>query len=334
MKKFVFALAAGLAAMPVAAVAETVTLNNCGQSIHFDQAPDRVVSVGQAATEILYALDLGDRVKGTGVWFTDVLDEFKTVNGQVERLADNDPSFESVLAKKPQLVAAQYEWHVGPKGTVGTRAQFQDLGIATYILPTDCVGKDNATGGDGTRSQAFDTGLIHQSVRELAQIFRVEEKGEALVSELKSREKSAQERVAALKLDDLSAVFWFSSPAKIDADPYVAGRNGAPGYIMDKLNVRNVIESDEEWPTVGWETIARANPSVIVLARMTRRRHPADDHEKKLEFLKNDPVTSQMDAVKNNRIIILDAHAMDPTIRTIGAIELLADKLAAFGLAG
>jgi len=101
---------------------------------------------------------------------------------------------------------------------------------------------------------------------------------------------------------------------------------------MDALGLRNTIESDEEWPVVSWETIARANPSVIVLAKMDRRRFEADDYEKKIAFLKSDPVTSQMEAVRNNRIIVLDAHAMDPSIRNVDALETLAEGLPKLGL--
>ncbi|MVX50747.1 ABC transporter substrate-binding protein, partial [Rhodobacter sphaeroides] len=111
-----------------------------------------------------------------------------------------------------------------------------------------------------------------------------------------------------------------------------AGRKGPPGYMMAALGLRNVVESDEEWPTVSWESIARANPSVIVLARMERRRFPADDVEKKLDFLKSDPVTREMEAVRAGRIVVLDAHAMDPSIRNVDALETLADALPALGL--
>jgi iron complex transport system substrate-binding protein len=127
-------------------------------------------------------------------------------------------------------------------------------------------------------------------------------------------------------------VFWFSS-ADMNIDPYVAGRKGGPAYMLDKLGIRNIVESDEEWPVVGWETIAKANPTLIVIAKMDRRRFPADDFEKKLEFLKSDPVASQMDAVKNNRIVVMDAHAMDATMRTVSGIEVLADALVDQGIA-
>ncbi|NKX74625.1 ABC transporter substrate-binding protein [Rhodobacteraceae bacterium R_SAG3] len=329
--KFLLASALCATGLGLAAQADTtypLTLENCGSEVTFDKAPETTVTVGQAATEVLYALGLGEKVTGTSVWFTKVLPEFEELNAGVERLADNDPSFESVVAKRPGLVSVQYEWHVGPQGIVATREQFSDLGIPTYVLPADCVGKDNTKGSDGTRLEMYEMSSVYRGIEEMAQIFNAPERGTELVASLKARETAAIETAKALDLTDSSAVFWFSS-AEMDIDPYVAGQAGAPAYMMEALGLRNVIESNEEWPTVSWETIARANPSVIVVARMERRRFEADDVEKKLEFLRTDPVASQMDAVKNNRIVILDAHAMDPSIRNISALETLAEALPA-----
>lgn len=326
------ALCSACLALPAAAqTTYPLTLDNCGVTLTFDSAPDSAVTVGQAATEILYALGLADRVKGTSVWFSDVLPEYRAVNAAIPRLADNDPSFEAVVAQKPGLVAVQYEWHVGPQGSVATRDHFADVGIPTYVLPADCWNKDNSSGSDGTRTAMFEMASVHAGITELSRIFGQPDTGAALVADLQSREAAAIETARALKLTDASALFWFSSP-EMAADPFVAGRKGPPGYMMEKLGLRNVIESDEEWPTVSWETIARANPSVIVIARMDRRRFEADDFESKLAFLKSDPVTSQMEAVKNDRIVVLDAHAMDPSIRNVAALEALVAALPAFGL--
>ncbi|WP_200372095.1 ABC transporter substrate-binding protein [Rhodovibrio salinarum] len=335
-------LAAAAVAVPLAMTAAgaaqaadtsyPLSLDNCGREISFDSPPQRVVSLGQAGTEMLYALGLGDKVVGTAVWFNPVLDRFEKINQQVERLADNDPSFESVVAKRPELVTSQFEWHVGPQGIVGTREQFAELGISTYILPTDCVGKDNTTGGDGTRNVQVTTDLIHRTVGELARIFDVPEAGDEVIADLKTRERDARQQVERIELDqDVSAVVWFSS-AEMDIDPYVAGQNGAPAYMLKQLGIRNVIDSNEEWPTVGWETIAQKNPTIIVIARMDRRRFPADDYKRKLEFLKTDPVTRHMDAVQQDRIVIMDAHAMQPTLRLVNGLETLADAVESYEL--
>lgn len=306
-----------------------LTLENCGQSLTFAKSPGNAVTIGQAGTEILYSLGLGERLAGTSLWFSHVLPEFEAQNAKVPRLADNDPSFESVINKRPGLVAVQFEWMVGQQGVVGTRKQFHDLNIPTYIMPTDCEGKDNLVGADGTRLQPFQIDSLYKSINQLAQIFDVQDKGDALVADLQKRLAAAVAGAEQRQAKDISALFWFSSP-DMDLDPYVAGQKGVADYMMKSLGLRNVVESSEEWPSVGWETLAKANPTVLVLARMDRRRFPADDVEKKLEFLRNDPVAKHMDAVKNGRIVIIDADGMQASLRMITGIETLAKAVDEF----
>ncbi len=329
-------LAVALAVLPAGAAqaAETtypLTINSCGHEITFKQAPARTVSVGQSTTEVLYLLGVADKVVGTALWIGPVLKGYEDANAKVERLADNDPSFEAVVGKRPDLVTTQFQWQIGPEGVVGTPEQFAELGIPVYTSPADCMGKDNSGGGDGVRKSVFTMDLIYQEVRDLAKIFNLQDRGEEVVADLKKREEAARAKIASAN-GKISAVFWFSS-AELDIDPYVAGRNGAPGYIMSALGLKNVIESDEEWPTVGWETIAKANPSVIVAGKMDRRRFPADDVAVKLKFLATDPVASIMPAVKAAHVFEMDAQAMNPTIRTIEGIETLAEAISTAGLA-
>ncbi|MFJ4349784.1 ABC transporter substrate-binding protein [Pseudomonas sp. NPDC089428] len=318
-------LLAGLSLTGLAQAAAThypLTLDNCGTAQTFTQAPERAVTIGQAGTEMLYALGLGDKLAGTSLWYNNVLPEYQAQNAQVPRLADNEPSFEAVVGKRPQLVAVQFEWMVGAQGAVATREQFSELNIPTYLLPSDCEGKDNLVGADGTRLQAFQIESIYKSVSQLAEIFDVQDHGAALNADLKARLDSAKQQLSGKDLSNTSALFWFSS-ADLGIAPYVAGRQGVADFMLRTLGVRNVVESTEEWPTVGWETLAKANPTWLIIARMDRRRYPADDYQKKLEFLHSDPVTKHMDAVKNNRIIILDADAMQAGIRLFRGLQTL-----------
>ncbi|MDD1967692.1 ABC transporter substrate-binding protein [Pseudomonas putida] len=300
-----------------------LTIDNCGVPLTFAHVPHKAVTIGQAATEMLYSLGLSQQVVGTSLWFNQVLAQYQDANSKIERLADNAPSFESVIGKRPDFVPVQFEWMVGPQGAVGTRQQFADLKIPTYILPSDCEGKDNLVGADGTRLQAFNIDTLYKSIAQQAEIFDVQDRGQALIVEYKARLGKAVEQAKNHDSKNASAVFWFSSP-DLNAAPFVAGRKGIPNFMLDTLGMRNIVESDEEWPTVGWETIAKANPTILVIARMDRRRFPADDHEKKLAFLRSDPVTRNMDAVKNNRIVIMDASAMESSVRLFDGIEQLA----------
>ncbi|WP_410481768.1 ABC transporter substrate-binding protein [Pseudomonas plecoglossicida] len=323
-------LLAGLGLSGLAQAAAThypLTVDNCGKPQTFAQAPERAVTIGQAGTEILYALGLGDKLAGTSLWFNNVLPEYQAQNAKVPRLADNEPSFEAVLGKRPQLVTVQFEWMVGAQGAVGTREQFDELNIPTYLLPSDCEGKDNLVGADGTRLQAFQVSSIYKSVSQLAEIFDVQARGIALNAELKGRLDSAKAQLAGTDLSATTALFWFSS-ADLHIDPYVAGRQGVADFMLRTLGVRNVVASSEEWPTVGWETLAKANPTWLIIARMDRRRYPADDYQNKLAFLRSDPVTRNMDAVKHDRIIILDADAMQAGIRLFSGLQTLSAAFA------
>ena len=193
--------------------------------------------------------------------------------------------------------------------------------MPVYTAPADCA-KDNEDGGDGVRKGMFDIAMVYQEVSDLAKIFDVQDKGDELIASLKAREAAAKDKIAGMD-KNVSAVFWFSS-ADLQLDPYVAGKFGPAAWIAQTLGVKNVIDSAEEWPTVGWETIAKASPSVIVLGEMSRRRFPADDWQVKLEYLP---------AVKENHLPVVDVQTMNAGIRTIDGVEKLADALVEYGLA-
>ncbi|OWV74322.1 ABC transporter substrate-binding protein [Rhizobium sp. R634] len=321
----------GLAAPGLAATQYPLTISNCGKEVTFRKAPSKIVSIGQGMTEILFSLGLAEKIAGTAVWVGPVLPQYAEANKGIKRLADNDPSFESVVGQEPDLVAAEFEWHVGAQGSVGKREQFEDLGINTYLSPADCVAKVNADGGDGVRKELFTMELIYREIAELSEIFDVKERGDALITELKKREADAVASISGAAGKNLPVVFWFSSK-EVNGDAFIAGKNGAPAYILKAIGARNVVTTEEEWPLVGWETISEANPAVIVLATMDRRRYAADDPAVKIDFLNKDPVTRELDAVKNRRFVMMDAQSMNPTIRTIDGIETLAKGIKSFGL--
>lgn len=332
----VLALAGLLVLSPAAWADPTqypLTIRNCGVEITFAKTPRRAVAIGQSSTEILLSLGLADRIVGTAVWFGPVTKEYEAANARIPRLADNDPSFESVVGKEPELVTAQFEWHVGPQGSVGTRDQFAALGIPTYVSPADCVEKDNSGGGDGVRKQLFTMDLVYQEIRDLARIFDVADRGEALVADLQKREAAAIASVAGAKLDNVPVMFWFSSK-EVAGEAFVAGKNGVPAWILQQLGARNVITTEEEWPLVSWERIAAANPAIIVMAEMSRRRYAADDTAVKLNFLATDPVASQLEAVKDKHFVVMDVQAMQPSIRAVDGIEAVARGIKSFGLGG
>nr|WP_203622017.1 ABC transporter substrate-binding protein [Streptomyces anulatus] len=304
-----------------------VTIENCGRTVTVKAPPERAVSVDQGSTEILLSLGLADRLAATATWTDPVMKGLEKANAGVERIAENRPSSEKVLDKEPDFVSASFTSTLA-KGGVAPREQFERLGVPTYISPADCAGKDNSGGGDGARTAPLTMDSVYTEVRELARVFGVPERGDALVKKLRARVDKATEGVDA---SNASLLYWFSDSKA----PYLAGCCGAPGVITEELGAKNVFDdTHDEWPQISWETVADRNPDVLVIGDLTRTAQTAESAAKKIEFLESDPVTRTMDAVKNRRYVLLSGQAMNPTIRTVEGLERVAAGLRGFGLAG
>ncbi|MET9778106.1 ABC transporter substrate-binding protein [Streptomyces sp. NPDC006367] len=311
-------------AAPAGAAGYPRTVDNCGHQIRITAPPRRAVSLNQGTTEILLALGLADRMAGTATWTDPVMKGLEKANAQVPRLADDMPSFETVLDAEPDFVAASFASTLGRGGVVG-RERFAELGVPAYLSPSDCAGKDNSGDGDGVRAEPLTMDTVYGEVRDLARVFGVEERGEKLVADLESRVARA---TAGVDASGVTLMYWFAN----SASPYMAGCCGAPGVITRAVGARNAMDdTHEEWPQVGWETVADRDPDVLVVGDLTRRQQTAETAAKKIEFLESDPVTRNMTAVREKRYVLLSGQAMNPTIRTVEGIERVAAALRASG---
>ncbi|WP_152888873.1 ABC transporter substrate-binding protein [Streptomyces adustus] len=304
-----------------------VTLDNCGHKVTLKSAPKRAVSLNQGTTEILLSLGLADRMAGTATWTDPVMKGLENADASVPRLADNNPSFEKVLDAEPDFVTASFVSTLG-KGGVAEREQFEKLGVPTYVSPSDCsAGKDNDSGGDGSRSEPLTLDAVYGEVRDLARAFGVEERGEKLVASLKQRVSTA---TAGLHASDVSLMYWFAN----SQSPYLAGCCGAPGAITRAVGAKNAFaDTHDEWPQINWETVADRDPDVIVIGDLTRKQQTAETAQAKIRFLESNPATRNLTAVKKKRYVLLSGQAMNPTIRTIEGIEQVAAGLRDFGFA-
>jgi len=303
-----------------------LTLTDCGQKVTLKSAPKRVVSLNQGTTEILLSLGLADRIAGTATWTDPVLKGLEKANATVPRLADNNPSFEKALDAEPDFVTASFVSTLG-KGGVATREQFEKLGVPTYASPSDCAGKDNDSGGDGSRSTPLTLDIVYGEIRDLSRAMGVKKRGDKLVAQLKARVTKA---TTGLDASGTSLMYWFANAQS----PYLAGCCGAPGAITRAVGAKNAFsDTHDEWPQINWETVADRDPDVIVLGDLTRKSQTAETAKAKIHFLETDAATRNLTAVKKKRYILLSGQAMNPSIRTVEGIEQVAAGLRDFGLA-
>ncbi|GAA0485006.1 ABC transporter substrate-binding protein [Paractinoplanes deccanensis] len=266
----------------------------------------------QNATEILLSLGLGDRMAGTSYQTDPVLPSLKTAYDGVPVLAKLYPSREKVLEARPDFVYSTFtSAYAGD--AAGPRADLAKLRVPAYLSRFACEKDPAAFGFDG----------LFAEIEEVATLFGVPERGQRLVAEQRAKLD------AALKGEhgDTSLLWYYSGTST----PYVAGPGGVPAAVTEKLGARNVYaDAKQTWPAGAWEQIAARNPDVIVLADLTRGGD-GDSARSKIDFLRKNPVTSKLDAVRAGRFITVPGSSMDPSVRSVSAAEQVGAGLAELG---
>ncbi|MEV5652661.1 ABC transporter substrate-binding protein [Nocardia sp. NPDC052254] len=301
-----------------------LTIQNCGRAVTVEAPPRRAVSLNQGSTEILLSLGLADRMAGTATWTDPVRADLADANAKVPRLAENQPSLEAVLGAEPDFVAASFGGTLGTGG-VADRDRFDQLGVPNYLSPTDCEGRTSSVNADGGRTEPLRIDSVYTEIRQLAAIFDVSDRGETLIASLQRRLDAA---TAATKNSGVRLAFWFSDIRT----PYMAGCCGSSGIIADATGTSNVFaDTTDEWPQVGWESVADRDPDALVLADLSRRTIDGDGLDSKIAFLQSHPVTQRMAAVREKRFVVVNGADLNPSLRTVDGVEKVAAALAQWG---
>ena len=286
------------------------SIDNCGTTlVGSGKAPQRVVTIKSTSTEMLLALGLGGRIVGSAFQDGPVPQEWAAEAATIPVLADKVPSQEVVLDAEPDLVYAGWESNFSADGA-GTRSDLAALGIRSYVSPAAC----KEAGYKPARLSFAD---IDSEIGEVAELFGVDDS--ALI-------KEQHDILASITPDPrgLSAL-WYSSGSDT---PYVGAGIGAPQLILDTIGVRNIAASVKDtWTSYNWESVIAANPDVIVLVDSSW-----GSKEKKISVLEGNPVTAQLDAVKNHRYLVVPFAASEAGVRTVSAAADLAKQLAALDL--
>lgn len=302
----VLLLAAGCGSAAAAPAATTVT--SCGLPLSVPAPPKRAITLEQNATEIMLSLGLGDRMAGTSYQTDPVLPALDAAYAKVPVLAKLYPSREAVLNARPDFLYSTFT-SAYAADAAGPRKDLAGLGVPAYLSRFACE--------DGPLPFSFD-GVLTE-ITEIAALFGVPERGAALVADQRARLAAAPKAPAG------TTVLWYYSGTKT---PYVAGAGGVPAAIGEQLGIRNVYgDAEQAWPAGSWEQIAARDPDVIVLADLTRGGD-GDSAQAKIDHLRSNPVTAHLTAVRTGRFITVPGSAMDPSVRSIGALEAVGAGLA------
>ncbi|MFD0661556.1 TroA family protein [Thermocatellispora tengchongensis] len=163
-----------------AAGAGPVTVKDCaGKDVTFAQVPERVVTLDGYAAQTLVRLGVADKIIGTGYPAPFAVDRspYKERLAGIPVLAERVPVTEVVAAQRPDLVLTAFSAFGGPPGSPkdADLATMSAKGLAA-CLPSGPMLTDLAP--------------TYDYVRKLGAVFRVPDRAERLIGELRARERA------------------------------------------------------------------------------------------------------------------------------------------------
>jgi iron complex transport system substrate-binding protein len=289
-----------------AAIAFPVTVKSCDREVIFDAPPARAISHDVNLTEMMLVLGLRDRMVGyTGISGWKTLDEESRAGvAELPELSAKYPTREVLAGAEPDFFFAGWNYGMKVGGEV-TPETLEPLGIKTYELTESCIHI-----GPKAKSSMDD---MYNDILNLGRIFGVEAKAEGLVAGYRAR------------LDEVTKAVNRSTPLRVfvydsgEEAPFTAGAYAMPTALIEAAGGKNVMDDlEKSWSEIGWEPVVERNPEVIVIVN-----YGDVTAEQKIAFLKGNPAFASIDAVRNDRFVVLDYVEATPGPRNIKAVEKL-----------
>lgn len=238
---------------------------------------ERVLAIGGAVTEIVYALGEQDRLVGR--------DSTSTYPPEATALPDvgyiRALSPEGVLSVKPDLILARE--NNGPREAVEV---LKSTGVRWIDVPDD-----------------FTLEGIDENITIIARELGVVDKGEALKAKVAADIAQAREHLAAVD-HKLRVMFVL---ALTDDKINTSGTNTAASHIIELAGAENVISEFEGYKQISNEAVIDAAPDVIL---MMNGRGATADHAAMNALIEAHPALATTPAVKNGRIVRMDGLLM------------------------
>ncbi|MCU7648891.1 ABC transporter substrate-binding protein [Pseudomonas piscis] len=300
------ALSLGAAQAFAEATRYPLTITSCNREVTFKQAPKHALSHDINMTQMMLALGLKSRMVGySGIsgWKA-VTPQMSALLDGLPELAAKYPSVETLLNANVDFLFAGWDYGMRVGGDL-TPQTLAPLGINVYELTESCafVMKRPAASLDDT----------YNDLRNLGRIFDVQDRANALIAQMQEQVAQVQQDLPAEK----PRVFLYDSG---EDRAMTSGRLGMPQALIDAAGGRNILDDVEaSWTRVNWETVVERNPQVIVIVDYSEVTA-----EQKQQFLLDNPALQGVDAIKNQRFIVIPYVQATPGIDNVLAVETLA----------
>lgn len=287
--------------------AETATVPRCGQPVEY-RAPERAVAYEAGSADKLFALGLGEKVRGyvmppanppvsESPWAADY--------AATEELSTDLLNRELVVDAGADLVVAG--WRSGFSDERGITPELLDrLGIQSFMHTETCWNYP------GFPERVTPLEGLYEDMHRLGAIFRVPERADDVVAGMQARVDAVT--AAAPRQDPPPSVFLYDSGTD---RPNTAGNQVPPNDIISLAGGRNVLDDvDARWTDVGWETVVERQPEIIMILD-----YGDQSAEQKIDYLTSLPQLRSVPAIAERNFFVLDYNEGISGPRNIDGLE-------------
>lgn len=270
----------------------TIT-DDLGRSVTITEQPERIISLAPSNTEILFALGLGDQVIGVTEYcnYPEEAKEKDKIGGYIT------PNIEKIVALQPDLILAA---HGLPLEIIDALEGFNLIVVGLYPKNVDDIRYD---------------------IRLVGEITGQSEGALALVADMAQRIETVEARIKDLEAEERPTVLHV-----IWHDPiWVAGKGTFEDELIEMSGGINSAPI-EGYRTISLEKVITMNPDVIITPSGTGMGYANANFT--YEYISSEPRLTGVDAVRNNRVYVIDADIVCRAgPRIVDALEEMARDL-------
>ncbi|WP_328835869.1 ABC transporter substrate-binding protein [Streptomyces europaeiscabiei] len=241
-----------------------VTLDNCGVSEKFTEAPGRVVVMnGASVAEVstLLALGLEDRIVANqqSYGMSEVAGRADTIEalptGDVKRNDAHDIPREAMIGLRPDLVLSTTSYGFDERNGFATREQLADVGAHSYVSPQGCD-------QDTSRMTVADSYTL---LRDMGRIFGKDDEAEKLIAASEKKIAGVTAKVKGEQRPEVMVLFSNMAMGGNDFSSVVA--KGIYNDILARAGGSNAFEnaSETSFADLSKEKVAATHVDALVV---------------------------------------------------------------------
>lgn len=236
MKRFVIvllllaAVAAFLACTSSPTGPNTIT-DDVGRTVAIEAVPQRIVSLTPGITEILFALDLGDKVVGV----TDHCDYPEEATSKPSVGGYFTTNLETIVGQSPDVVFSD--------GHDPVCDELEEVSVTLVVL------------------QPSDVSAILADIELVGEITATQEGADALVAQLQQRIDAVTVKTTSVDRPTAFYVIDCSDPSK----PWTSGEGSFVDALIDMAGGENIAHASAQWAQFSLEVLVDADPEFLIV---------------------------------------------------------------------